>query len=71
MAFKGLRDETAAQGALHESVAKELQTGVAEPFEKWAQGHKVCLSQIVMHEASGLTIAVALGTSPCEQGQHT
>ena len=44
MAFKGLRDETAAQGALHESVAKELQTGVAEPFEKWAQGHKVCLS---------------------------
>ncbi|KAI0693202.1 hypothetical protein C8T65DRAFT_668442 [Cerioporus squamosus] len=40
MAFKGMRDETAAQGALHESVAKELATGVAEPFEKWAQGHK-------------------------------
>ncbi len=42
MAFKGMREETAAQGALHESVAKELATGVAEPFEKWAQGHKVC-----------------------------
>ncbi|TFK94176.1 hypothetical protein K466DRAFT_6229 [Polyporus arcularius HHB13444] len=40
MAFKGMREETAAQGALHESVAKELATGVAEPFEKWAQGHK-------------------------------
>ena len=41
MAFKGMREETAAQGALHESVAKELSTGVAEPFEKWAATHKV------------------------------
>ena len=41
MAFKGMRDESAAQGALHESIAKELQTSVVEPFEKWAAGHKV------------------------------
>ncbi len=41
MTFKGMRDETAAQGALHESVAKELQGVVVEPFEKWATGHKV------------------------------
>ncbi|KAI1796635.1 hypothetical protein LXA43DRAFT_1071262 [Ganoderma leucocontextum] len=40
MTFKGMREETAAQGALHESVAKELQGVVVEPFEKWASGHK-------------------------------
>lgn len=48
MAFKGMREETAAQGALHELVAKELQTLVAEPFEKWAQGHKVRDSVFLM-----------------------
>ncbi|EIW58644.1 uncharacterized protein TRAVEDRAFT_29154 [Trametes versicolor FP-101664 SS1] len=40
MAFRGLRAEAATEGALHESVAKELQTAVAEPFEKWAEGYK-------------------------------
>ncbi|KAI0664187.1 hypothetical protein C8Q70DRAFT_1049696 [Cubamyces menziesii] len=40
MAFKGLREEASAEGAIHESVAKELQTAVAEPFEKWAEGYK-------------------------------
>ncbi|OSD03102.1 hypothetical protein PYCCODRAFT_1494927 [Trametes coccinea BRFM310] len=40
MAFKGLRAEAAAEGAVHESVAKELQTAVADPFEKWAVGYK-------------------------------
>lgn len=44
MAFRGLRAEAASEGALHESVAKELQTAVAEPFEKWAEGYKVCSS---------------------------
>ena len=41
MTFKGMRDESAVQGTLHESVAKELQGVVVEPFEKWATGHKV------------------------------
>lgn len=41
MTVKGMREETAAQGTLHESVAKELQGIVVEPFEKWAAGHKV------------------------------
>ena len=41
MTFKGMREETAAQGALHDSIAKELQGNVVEPFEKWATGHKV------------------------------
>ena len=40
MAVKGLREETISQGLLHESVAKELQTNVAEHFEKWAANHK-------------------------------
>ncbi|TBU60977.1 hypothetical protein BD310DRAFT_874563 [Dichomitus squalens] len=40
MAFRGIRDESAAQGTLHESIAKELQTSVIEPFEKWAASHK-------------------------------
>ncbi|KAI0352312.1 hypothetical protein OH77DRAFT_1428605 [Trametes cingulata] len=40
MAFRGLREEAAVEGALHESVAKELQTAVADPFEKWAEGYK-------------------------------
>nr|VWO94596.1 Ribonuclease 3 (EC (Ribonuclease III) (RNase III) [Ganoderma boninense] len=40
MTFKGMRDESAVQGTLHESVAKELQGVVVEPFEKWATGHK-------------------------------
>ena len=48
MAFKGMREESAAQGALHESIAKELQTSVVEPFEKWAAGHKVRKSTLAV-----------------------
>ena len=40
MTVKGLREQTIAQGLLHESVAKELQTNVTEPFEKWAASHR-------------------------------
>ncbi|CDO73283.1 hypothetical protein BN946_scf185008.g45 [Trametes cinnabarina] len=40
MAFKGLRAEATAEGAVHENVAKELQTAVADPFAKWAEGYK-------------------------------
>lgn len=41
MAFRGLQAESAAQGVLHQSVAKDLQTLVADPFELWARGYKV------------------------------
>ncbi|KAI0766927.1 hypothetical protein BD413DRAFT_480506 [Trametes elegans] len=40
MAFRGLREEAAAEGAIHDGVARELQTAVADPFEKWAEGYK-------------------------------
>lgn len=41
MAFRGLQNESAAQGEVHMSVAKELGELVAEPFSQWAAGHKV------------------------------
>ncbi|KIJ65674.1 hypothetical protein HYDPIDRAFT_175034 [Hydnomerulius pinastri MD-312] len=40
MAFRGLQAESAAQGQIHRDIAKDLQTLVAEPFNKWAQGYK-------------------------------
>lgn len=43
MAFRGLQSESIIQGQAHKSIARELQTLVAEPFDEWAQGHKVCL----------------------------
>jgi hypothetical protein len=44
MAFRGLQSQSVAQGQAHKSIARELQTLVAEPFDEWAQGHKVCPS---------------------------
>jgi len=41
MAFRGLQAESAAQGSVHQAVAKELQALVANPFEQWAQGYRV------------------------------
>ena len=41
LAFRGLRDESVAQGNLHADVAKELQAKVADPFSDWADGYKV------------------------------
>jgi hypothetical protein len=41
MAFRGLQAESAAQGAVHQAVAKELHTLVIDPFEHWARGYKV------------------------------
>jgi hypothetical protein len=41
MAFRGLQSESAAQSQVHKSIAHELQTLVAEPFNEWAQDHKV------------------------------
>lgn len=45
MAFRGLQAESAAQGKAHQTIAKELRTLVADPFELWARGYKVCCSQ--------------------------
>lgn len=41
MAFRGLQAESAAQGQAHHTIAKELTTLVADPFDEWAQGYKV------------------------------
>ena len=41
MAFRGLQAESANQGEAHKAIAKELHTLVADPFDEWAQGHKV------------------------------
>lgn len=41
LAFRGLQSETAAQGQIHKTIAHELDTLVADPFDSWAQGYKV------------------------------
>jgi len=41
MAFRGLQDESLAQGKVHREIARELQTLVAEPFDEWAEKYKV------------------------------
>ncbi|TFK51765.1 hypothetical protein OE88DRAFT_1658375 [Heliocybe sulcata] len=45
MAFRGLQGESVSQGKLHESIAKELDTLVADPFDEWAQNYKERLRQ--------------------------
>ena len=42
MAFRGLQVESATQGQAHNNIAKDLTTLVADPFEEWASGYKVC-----------------------------
>lgn len=42
MSFRGLQAESVSQGQAHNSIAKELNTLVADPFDRWAQGYKVC-----------------------------
>lgn len=46
MAFRGLQAESVAQGEAHKAIAKELHTLVADPFNEWAQGYKVCVAMI-------------------------
>ena len=41
MAFRGLQAESVNQGQAHNSIAKELTTLVADPFDHWAQAYKV------------------------------
>ncbi|RDB20844.1 Rho-GTPase-activating protein 8 [Hypsizygus marmoreus] len=45
MAFRGLQAESAAQGQAHKSIANELDTLVADPFEDWARGHAERIKQ--------------------------
>jgi hypothetical protein len=42
MAFRGLQEEAAEHGQLHEAVSNELHTLVAEPFQGWTNKYKVC-----------------------------
>lgn len=42
LAFRGLQGETAAQGQIHRTIAHELESLVADPFDAWSQGYKVC-----------------------------
>ncbi|KAL4063091.1 hypothetical protein J3A83DRAFT_4297301 [Scleroderma citrinum] len=44
MAFRGLQDESLAQGKIHRDIARDLQTLVAEPFDDWAEKYKERLS---------------------------
>lgn len=41
VAFRGIQAESIAQGEVHRSISKELESLVVDPFEKWAEGHKV------------------------------
>jgi len=41
MAFRGLQEESKAQGKVHRDISNDLQTLVADPFNEWAQGYKV------------------------------
>jgi len=43
MTFRGLEAESVAQGQAHKSIANELHTLVADPFEQWALGYNVTL----------------------------
>ncbi|KAJ3908094.1 hypothetical protein F5879DRAFT_794340 [Lentinula edodes] len=40
MAFRGLQTESTAQAKLHQNMAKELSSLVADPFAEWAKGYK-------------------------------
>jgi len=48
MAFSGLQAESATQGQAHKTIAHELRTLVAEPFDEWAQDYKVCIHSITL-----------------------
>ncbi|KAF8957472.1 hypothetical protein BDZ97DRAFT_1846365 [Flammula alnicola] len=45
MAFRGLQAESASQGQAHNSIANELTTLVADPFDDWARSYKERLRQ--------------------------
>ena len=41
MTVSGLKEETKAQGQIHETIAKDLEEKIAAPFQEWAEGYKV------------------------------
>jgi len=41
MAFRGLQEESNAQGKIHRDISNDLQVLVADTFNEWAQGYKV------------------------------
>ncbi|KAG5647823.1 hypothetical protein DXG03_007747 [Asterophora parasitica] len=45
MAFRGLQAESVAQGQAHKTIANELNTLVADPFEVWALGYAERIKQ--------------------------
>ncbi|KAH6916179.1 RhoGAP and Fes/CIP4 domain-containing protein [Coprinopsis sp. MPI-PUGE-AT-0042] len=45
VAFRGLQAESVAEGQHHKSIATELESLVADPFDAWAQGYKNRLRQ--------------------------
>ncbi|KAJ7281780.1 hypothetical protein C8J57DRAFT_82609 [Mycena rebaudengoi] len=45
MAFRGLQAESTAHGQAHKTIATELDTLVADPFEQWAHTYKDRLHQ--------------------------
>ncbi|KAI0923819.1 hypothetical protein AcV5_009263 [Taiwanofungus camphoratus] len=40
VAFRGLKEESKAQGRAHEAIAMELREAIAGPFKKWAIGYR-------------------------------
>ncbi|THH16990.1 hypothetical protein EUX98_g9211, partial [Antrodiella citrinella] len=40
IAVRGLKEESIAQGNVHQAIATDLQTKIADPFETWANGYK-------------------------------
>jgi hypothetical protein len=42
MVFRGLQEVSQEQARAHEAVAHDLRTTAVNPFQQWAQGHKVC-----------------------------
>ncbi|KAJ6621349.1 hypothetical protein B0H10DRAFT_2432380 [Mycena sp. CBHHK59/15] len=51
MAFRGLQAESVTQGQAHKTIANELETLVADPFDQWAQSYKDRL-----HQSKGSTV---------------
>jgi hypothetical protein len=67
MAFRGLQAESAAQGAVHQAIAKELHTLVVDPFEHWARGYKV-YPFVPIRECGRVLIQCVTGATRAIQG---
>ncbi|TCD61771.1 hypothetical protein EIP91_007949 [Steccherinum ochraceum] len=40
IAVRGLKEESVAQGNVHQTIATDLHTKIADPFEGWAEGYR-------------------------------